>query len=426
MFKKRLFFKTRKPKGSTRKNKSSKTSRRRLQPVAGALAAAAAYKGYKTYSTYKAAKLRKAKAKAQSNFNLRLQTSDNVTSAPAFKIGTQRKIGFAEKVDRINNPPVIFKRQYAWSAECDSGRKGMFGIPINKLNTVGVTYGDLYSDAITGYSRLGTDTSTADPTLQSAGQASSAKVYVDYLSEKLRMVNSSSNSITGSLTLYAYKRDAEGTFTNQNAPMTPINLMMCASNDNRNAVAPLGYDDTVGNGWKFDNSTAGVNITSSYDMPGSSINSGGATAQVDPSLKVMSKHVKDFTGYYFREVKAFNFNLKPGQQINHYTIFNDLPDIVRGNQDMTYIKGVSYYIVVEFQAGIVGDSTAVTGNNVISTGSGQLSCILEEKRIIGVRGRNKNGRVYMPTPPLSGIAKANQYTINPDTGAADIGEDEDA
>lgn len=138
----------------------------------------------------------------------------------------------------------------------------------------------------------------------------------------------------------------------------------------------------------------------------------------------MSDHIKDFTGYFFREVATQSFSLKPGQQVNHHTIFNDLPIIYRQALDQAYVAGTSYYLTVEFQAGIVGDATATSGDNVISTGSAQLSCILIEKRIIGQMQRQKT-KVIMPTPPLSGIAKAQQYIINPDTGAGQIGESED-
>jgi len=409
-----------------RKTAASSGRRKLVGPIVAGAGLYVAKQGYNKYQQYKAGvrKAQRAKyVKSQQKRQARIEQSDNITTLGTFKVGKQKKLSFAEKVDRLTNPPVIFKRQYAWSSEVSSGRKGFFGIPINKLSSGGVLYGDLYDDAISGSGRITTDTATADPTINNAGQVQACKVYVDYLSEKLQMVNSGSNSVKGKITLYAYKRDCDATFTNVNVPMTPINLMMLGSTNNLSVVAPLGYDQTVGNGYEFDTATAGVNMTANYDMPGSSINSGGATAQTDLSLKVMSNHIKEFTGYYFREVASVDFSLKPGQQVNHYTIMNDLPDIRRYSQDMYYVKGIAHYLVVEFQAGIVGDSTAA---NVISTGSGQLSCILEEKRIIGTRGRNKGGKIYMPTPALTGIALANQQVINPDTGVIDTGYEDDS
>ncbi len=357
---------------------------------------------------------------AVANYNARQANSDNITNAPAFKIGSQKKLGFNEKVARLTNPPKIFKRQYAWSAECSSGRKGWFGIPINSLNS---TNGTLYQDIYPNFARLTTNTNTQDPTIVVTGDDKQQKVYVDYLSEKLQMMNSSTNSITGTISLFKYKRDCEGTYVNVNAPMTPINLMMYASNGALTSSV-TAQEATVGNGFRFDTSTNGLNYTASYDMPGSSLNAGGATAQTDLSLKVMSRQIKDFTGYFFDEIAQYDFSLKPGQQMNHYTIFNDLPYIVRQSIDMQYVRGTSYYLVVQFQAQIVGDSTVSTGDNVISTGTGQLSCICEEKRVIGTFGKTL-GQVVMPTAPLAGIAQAAQFTINPDTGVGDIGAELD-
>lgn len=401
---------------SIRRKKAVKksTGRRRLQP---------ALRGPEVVdmTARNARRAYKQKTRAQSNFRARLNASDNIMSAPAFKVGVPKKMSFGERVDMLTNPPTIFKRQYAWSAECESGRKGWFGIPLNKLTTSGLTYGDLYSDAIDVAQRLTTETNTIDPTI-SFNQTTGQRVYVKYQSDKLRLVNSSSNSLTGKVTLYRYKRDCKASFANVNVPCTPINMMMYASGQNL-----VGYsaqsEGTVGNGWKFDGLTAGVNYLGNYDMPGSSVNTGGATAQTDSSLEIFTSHVKEHTSYYFTAVKSFSFSLKPGQQINHFTIFNNLPNIFRQAVDMAYLEQLSHYLVVEFQAGIVGDSTA---NNSISTGSGQLSCILEEKRILGLRGRSDGGKVIMPTPPLAGISKSLQQIINPDTGIADVGVDDDA
>lgn len=365
------------------------------------------------------------KVQAQANLNNRLSSADNIQNTPGFKFGKQKPLTFSEKVERLTHPPTIFKRQYAWSAESSAGRKAMFGIPINKLtNNATGALGDLYDDIINNASRLTTDSNTVDPTIITAGQVNN-KFYIDYYSQKLRMVNSSSNAIEGKIYLYKYKRDCEYLFTNSSCPMTPINLMMLGSTENLVGLSG-GQEQTVGQGFRFNTTTAGVNYTANYDMPGSAVNTGGAIAQVDPDLQVMSKHVKDFTGLFFDQVAVQDFKLKPGQQINHWTIFNELPEIVRANMDMAYVKGVSYYIVVEFQGGIVGDSTATTGDNKISIGTVQLSCILEEKRILGIKGRQPNGKIVMVTPALADIATAAQVIINPDTGVADIGVDIDA
>lgn len=270
--------------------------------------------------------------------------------------------------------------------------------------------------------RLSTDTATPDPTIVANSNFSTQqKVYVDYLSEKLNMINSGSNSITGKIKLYAYKRDCEALFTNLSIPMTPINLAMYASQNGGNVTIDGGSEGTLGN-YGFDGATAGVNWTANYVMPGSAQNAGGATMNADLAFDLMGQQIKDFTGYFFKEVNSIPFSLKPGQQINHTCIFNDMPNIHRQAVDQCYIRGTSYFMVIEFNAGIVGDSTA---NNVISTGSGQLSCMLTEKRVLGLLAKNKT-KLVMPTSAPAGILLANQQTINPDTGTVDTGYEEDA
>ena len=370
---------------------------------------------------------KQAKRRAQRNFNNRVAQADSITNAPAFKIGVPRKISFEEKVSRVTHPPVVVKRNFQWSAECSSGRKAFFQIPINSMSSG--PEGLLYFDAITGYNGLTTNTASIDPTLITSGIINNQqKIYVDYLSEKLQMVNSGSNPIKGKLTLYGYKRDSNFQYGNSTALITPINMMMYASTSSL-VQLNVGQEQSVGNGWAFDavsGASLGLNWGQNYIMPGSTLNPVSAfCAQTDLQLDVLNTHISDFTGYFFTKVRELDFNLKPGQQLDHYTIMNDLPILSRQSTADTYIKGISFYLVVSFQAGIVGDSTVTTGDNVISTGSAQLSCICEEKRILGTHGKMK-AQVVMRTPPLSQIAKATQYTINPDTGVADVGYDDDA
>lgn len=407
-----------------RSMKKSSSTGRRLQAlplVAGALAV----KGVKTLRTYRTKARRNAWLKSKKIRQERIEQSDNITSLSPFKVGKARNPSFQEKVERIASPPVIFKRQYAFSSEVDSGRKAIFGYPINDLNSsFGGTAVGLYEDIINQTGRLTTDTATVDPTITTGGQINN-RFYVDYYSQKLQIVNSGSNSLTGKIRLFKYKRDTDVYFTNVTTPMTPINLMMLFSTNNLTAINS-GQEATVGNGWKFDTTTSKSNYNANYTMPGSLLNVGGVTAQIDPALQPMSRHIKNHMSHFFEEVASNDISLKPGQQVNQYTIMNDLPDIQRYAVDMTYLANVSYYLTVEFQAGIVGDGTVTSGDNIVSIGSGQLSCVLEEKRIVGVRGRNTNGKVVMITAPLTQIAKASQVVINPDTGVQDLGYEEDA
>lgn len=418
-------------KAGRRPRKVAQKGRRRLQPVAssavaGVIGAGLIRRGYRKYTQSRLKAKQAARRKAVANAKVRLQTSDNITTAPAFKVGSPRKPSFEEKVSKISHPPVIFKRQYSWSAEGDSGRKSMFQIPINNL-TSGVTGGNLYDDVMTSSSaRLSTNTATADPTIIfNNDHRTQQSYYIDYMSGKLSMMNSSTNSLTGVIRLVGYKRDCDGTFTNTTVPCTPINMMAFAQSANANVNYGTGQEATVGNGYMFNDTTQSSNYTANYNMPGSSINTSGVTLNVAPELDLFSSQIKDFTGYYFKEINSFRFSLKPGQQFNISTIFNDLPLIKRQGIDMVYLRGVAHFLVVEFIGQVVGDSTAVTGDNRISTGSTQLSCIYEEKRIVGFHGKLRS-QIYMGTAPLGIIAKASQFTINPDSGVADTGQEEDA
>lgn len=413
------------PKKKISKTRSAPRSapRRRLQPAAAAAAGYAAYKGLKFMSDRRKAKYLTARRKSKIARTARIEQSDNIVTLPSFTYGVSKKPNFAEKVIRISNPPVVYKRNYQWSSECASGRKGMFGIQINNLTQNQPGGGGLYEDIMTGtVRRLTTDTSTPDPTLVANSLASTQqRFYIDYLSEALNIVNSGSNSIVGKIRLFAYTRDAEGTFTNTSAPMTPLNLAMYASNNGGNVSIDGQTEGTLGN-YGFDAVTSGVDYDANYNMPGSALNPGGATANADLAFDVMGAQIKGFTGYFFKQINSVAFSLKPGQQIKHTTIFNDLPVINRAAMDMVFIRGISFYMHIEFNAGIVGDSTAA---NVISTGSGQLSCMLVEKRILGIANRTHT-KLVMPTSAPAGILLSNQQIINPDTGVVDLGYEEDA
>jgi len=381
--------------------------------------------GYRRARQFITGRRRITKAFAQRNFNSRLQSADNIITAPAFIVGKPRAPSFEEKVSKVTHPPVIFKRQYAWSAEGLSGRKSMFGIPINNLNA-GVSGGNLYDDVMTTNSaRMSTNTSTADPTIIfNNDHRTQQSYYVDYQSCKLRVSNSGSNSCTGKITLLAYKRDCDGTFTNSGVPLSPINMMMFAQSLNANVNYAQGAEASITNGYMFNNTSSGYDYDANYDMPGSALNSSGVCANMDPGLHIFSPQIKDLTGYYYRPVKQHSFSLKPGQQFNISTLFHDLPIIKRQAIDMTYLKGVSHYLVVEFEGQVVGDATVISGDNIVSTGSTQLSCIYEEKRMVGVHGKLR-AQLYMGTNPLAVINKASQVIINPDTGVTDTGYEED-
>jgi len=400
----------------------TKASRRRLQPGIGTAVAAAGIikKGWTEYSAYKAKKTKAANARKRANYANRLEASDNIVTVAPYVIGKQRKISFVEKVARAERPPSIFKRNYQFSAECQSGRKGWFSMEINQMNA-----NDLQTDITTYKGMQTTDTASNNGTVASNSTLDGARFYVDYHREHIRMINSSSNSITGKIHLFAQKRDNDNSYGPDSVPITVINLMMQYSSVARPLVVNgLGGEQTVGNGWTFANAAAsppaGNNFQSVYNMPGSSINAAGICAATDPMLSPSSIHIKDEMNFWFRKVMSKPFSLKPGQQFNSSYVFNDLPKIFREQQDHVHLAGTSYSLVVEFQAGIVGDGTVTTGDGVVSTGSGQLSVIRESTRILGLENYLKS-KVVLQTTPMAQITAAQQIIINADSGVMDTG-----
>jgi len=395
--------------------------RRRLQPSAGAIATAMgagkvikrAYNNYKARQT-KAKNL--ATAQFKQSFRNRLENSDNIVSSKAVVIGTQRELSFQEQVSRTVRPPLLFKRNYAFNAETVSGRKGLFSMDINVLNNT-----DLQLDLTNYKLSLHTDTTTNSPVISANGAGDGARFYVDKHVEKIQMINSSTLPLSGKIHLIAHKRDVAGSY--DSAILNPVNMLMYYSTTAPPAqLTGAGGEQTIGNGWVFSPSVGTTtNYGISHQMPGSSVNSSGVCAIVDPLLSFGSPHVKDGWDYWFRKVSSSDFSLKPGQQMNSKFIFNDLPVFTREEQTAyTHIAGVSYCLVVEFQGGIVGDSTSTTGDGVVSIGTTQLSVIRESSRTLGMKNTLRS-KIILQTNPLATISNSAQVIINPDTGDIDLG-----
>lgn len=395
------------------------SNRRRLQPVKSAVAstvkalmptalkvARAGYTAYKGYKRNQSTWRRNARATS-------LAVSDNIIKLADTVVGTQKQISFDEKVSRVDRPPILFKRNYEFNAECGSGRKAWFSMEFNIMNA-----NDLNADLTTYKSQQFTDTATADPTASLTSGYDGAKYYVDFLNERLQLVNSCSSSLFGKIHLFAHKRDGAGY---AGAPMTPINMMMYYSTFRlpQNVTA---NEATVGNGWKFDTATASLNWQAVYNMPGSSLNAAGNTALTDPALSTSSPHIADGLNFWFRKVSSQDFNLKPGQQLLKTFRFNDLKDIFREEQSsFTYLAGVTFSCVVEFQGQVAGEFA--TSN--VSSSFVQLSVIRHSTRQIGIRNKLKS-KIYLITNPATVIAPANTYIVNADIGDADTGVNYDS
>jgi len=407
--------------GVKRRPKKS-APRRRLQPGLAAAAVATALGGKRVYNRYKAYK-RTVASVAKKAFDDRVSQTDNITTSQAVVIGKRRPDTFQEKVSKSQRPPPLFKRNYAFSAECVSGRKGVFSMEMNISNN-----NDLALDMTTYKSMMLTDTAFLDTVVSGNGAGDMARFYIDSLKEKIRLLNSSSNSVTGKIHLFAHKRDNDNQYSNTGTPITPINMLMYYSTQVAQSAVTFGAgnESTVGNGFCFSTTAGNTNYQGVYNMPGSSINAAGNTASWDPTLSFSSPHLRDSINFWFRKVSTKEFSLKPGQQFNTSYIFNDLPIINREEQlEFVHIKGVSYSLVVEFTGGMVGDSTATTGNNNISSGDGQLSVIRESERVLGLKNYLRP-KITLQTAPLATIAIANQVIINADTGVQLSGAQIDA
>lgn len=366
--------------------------------------------GYSVYKGYKKAQY----AKRRQQVDTTLLASDNITTMKATIIGKPRKPTFDEKVSRVERPPILFKRNYQFSAEVSSGRKGWFSFEFNINNT-----NDLGTDLTTYKTNQYTDNASDVTIGATTNNGDSAKFYVDYLSEKIQFMNSGTASLIGKVHLFCHKRDNDNNYSN--APITPINLMMFYSTMRvTNGVANPNLENTVGNGWKFDTTTAQLNYTSIYNMPGSSINTSGVTALTDLTLSPSSPHIAESLGFWFRKVDTFPFNLKPGQQFNKSYIFNDLADIMREQLDLPHLAGISYSCVVEFQGQMGGSGVVTSGDGVISTVPAQLSIMRESKRIIGIKNKLKS-KVLLQTAPPSVISSGAERVINADTSGETLG-----
>jgi len=411
---KRIFRKKYVPKAPVR--------RRRLQYARVATAAASAGAGQimkraanDAYDAIMGKKKIASPRAARRNYDNRLAVTDSVITVKPVIIGKSRKPSFQERVAATIRPPLTFKRNYQFSAECGSGRKGFFAMNINTMDS-----NDLLTDITTYKTAMATDTATADGQIAVNGLNDNAQFYVESHREVIKMVNSSSNSVIGKIHLFQHKRDTDSSY--DGAGINPINLMMYyTANSTSSNVVPAGGIT----GFAFTNTSgSSTGYATVFNMPGSSLNvSQTQCASTDTTLSPTSNFISDRMRFWFKKISTSEFSLKPGQQFNSSFILNlDNNKIHRELQKFVHLAKISYSIVVEFQAGIVGDSTVA---NLISTGTGQLSVIRENQRVLGLENKLRR-KIMLQTAQLTDIANANQATINPDTGAADVGVDIEA
>jgi hypothetical protein len=403
------------------KTKSNAKPRRKLQAIPLAAAAFATKYAYNRYRANQANTALLNRKRARYSRNQRLEMSDNITTASTVVIGKQRKPSFAEAVAMTIRKPLTFKRNWAFNVESTSGRKAWFCMNVNEMTT-----NDLQIDITTYKSAMTTDTGVGDAQIAVNNLGDDGQFYIDYHKEKIQMVNSSSNSLTGKIHLYCHKRDTDAVY--DSARIDPIAMMMYYSNNAKSLLTTgVGNETTIGNGWSFNTSTAGSNYSAQYNMPGAPVyNPYGVAAVTDPLLSPNSAHIKDRVGFWFKKVgESIPFSLKPGQQFNSNFVFNlENNKIHRELQEFIHMANISYNIVVEFQAGIVGSSDATTGEGQVSIGTAQLSIIRENSRRLGLSNKTKE-KIVLQTAPLATIANGFQTIINQDSGISDVGVDID-
>ena len=413
------YYKRKMTKGKP-KSKPKRTSiRRRLQPsIGGAIIGAAVAGGKRMYNRRVNAK-NYAQRQAKSSLINNLQNTDNIVKAKAVVIGTPKKDSFQEKISKAIRAPLLFKRQFGFNAESSvSGRKAMFSMGINLMNS-----GDLQQDISTYKNSYTTDTAAIDDQISPNAESDGAYYYVESHREKIRMINSSTLPLTGKVYLFAHKRDTGNTYGNSGAIIDPVNMLMYYSASAPiPVVADVGGGTIVGRGFEFNNTAPDVtNYAVSHASPGASSNSSGVCAIMDPSLSFTSQHVKDGINFWFRKVSSQDLSLKPGQEINLSYVFNDLPNVNREEQaQYVHIAGVTYHVVVEFQGGVVGDSTPTTGDGIVTIGCTQLSVYRESTRRIGLKNTLRS-KILLQSIPIANVSAATQVTINPDSGDVDIG-----
>lgn len=399
----RKYLKGKKPRKGGRRLGGKGSGRR--PRVIGALAPNLVRAGARIYSAITGRRYYRKGQKASMRAE-NISQSDNITILPMTVIGTPRKPSFAEKVARVERPPILFKRNFQFNAECDGGRKAWFNIGLNHYTS------DINQDITTYKMNLTTDTSVLDDTLTTAGVGDKSQFYIDYMNTKLQFMNSGSNALTGKIHLFAYKRDCKSQYNS--VPVNPVNLMMYYSANGR-PLYSTNYEANTSDGWNFGTTGSSTNYLSNFNMPGSAINSSGVCAFTDLALSPSSTHVKQNIAFWFKPITVQSFNLKPGQQFNKVIKFHDLKAIFREQLDYEFFDGISYCMAVEFQGQVVGSDDLVAGIGVVSTGSAQLSIIREDIRILGQTNGLKP-KVMLQTSPLSAIPEGNQVIINPDTG----------
>lgn len=338
--------------------------------------------------------------------------------SPGLSIGTYKAPTFAQKVLAITRSPQHMVSKWTFQMDCISGRVSAAQIPILTQNLIDViaaqfqTSPNMLSD--TGFAP-GTMTSTAPFNNQYQFQISS-------YTSKLRLYNSSTNTLRARIVWYKPVRDLDNNYEGFGANTTdPLNYLMIASN----SAGETGGTLSPGNGTWFDNATAGSNYTANYNHAGwpvvgaatTTSSTANVVAHLDTSLVPGSPQVKRMFSANWRTVKEEDFTLQPGSQYNtSVTLKNRIIHNLYDDIDVYHRKSSTVIGVVYVIGQMVFDDRAA--NSTISTGSSQLSVMREDSCTVLPTIIKRTVRVNL-TSQYQVIADANQGIVNIETNDVD-------
>lgn len=403
------------------------SSRRRLQPAAAA--AVVGYVGYKAYQNRKAYKVAAAKANRYRQ-KANLESSKNIVSlsAAGLTVGSKKVKSLKEKINEVEENPLYFRQTHAYKINGDSGRMNWFysasltgGTLINMINKLK----DSKSDANTA------NTTITDPTVAVGSNGVPQQFYkylVEYNSIGYQIMNSSTNTMQGTIMWIKPKRELYSTFPSTSIPIRPCNIFAMALNSaipTQNVYNPTSYTQSAATGG-FITSTLALDYNRGGNT-GTTNNTGDVVLEIDIGIKPSSACVSNIFDYYFDVVKSTDFDLSPGQQGDFYLKQHDLN--VLDFQALQYdsIPSTTMYCMIGFKGQLVGTNATTGDINLVSTGSAQISVIETHKTIIRAHQYSapkvwnfiNDAGESAPAGILAQMADANQEIINDETDGVD-------
>jgi len=340
--------------------------------------------------------------------------SATIKNSKGLTIGSYKPPTFRDKVMAINYPPTTFNSKWTFQMDCGSGFVSAASIPILNKELLDPLVSQLYGNLITDIS-----TTTQLPTMANLGANSEqySMMLHSYVT-KLRLYNSSTNTLRGRIVWYKPVNDMDGQYeTAGTHTNSPINQLMLASN----SALPVNAGFTP-QGLQFDTITAGANYQADYHHAGAPVtgaltttsSTANVVAQLDTTLVPGSVFVRRAYSKLWSTLKTEEFMLEPGNQFNtSLSIKGKMINNLYDDADMIYRKNCSIVGVIYVLGQVVFSDVA--GNSTITTGSSQLSVMREDTCLAQPRIVKRNTRMNM-TNPYQTLATTAQAIINDETG----------